>query len=113
MQNIKPTILSNEFYEIITNSTNDLSKEFMNELIRHKEELNWLLGSYYGQERGSVYDHSIDQSSIEIDKNGKGSFITNFDIYYALEGYTDKSKMKIEFQIDLKTKEIIFKGEDR
>ena len=112
MQVEKHIIISNGFHRNITNSVNDFSKEFMNELMHHKDEINGLLTGYYCQERGTVYEHFIDQSSIETDNNGKGSFIVNFDIYYALEGYTDKDKMKIEFQIDLKTGEMILKGDD-
>ena len=111
MQVEKRFTLTNDFHRIISNSFDNISNSFIDELAHHKDELTGLLTGYYCQERGSVYDYSIDPGTFEIDKNGKGSFMANFEIYYALDNFSDNDKMKIEFQIDLRTGEMILKGE--
>ncbi len=111
MQNEKTITISNDFRGILANEGNEISTGLINEMALHKDEIDSLLTSYYCQERGTVFTHTIDPNSFETDKNGKGSFTVAFEIYYAMENSSDHDQMKIEFQMNRQTNEILLKGE--
>jgi hypothetical protein len=75
MQHIAHLVLSSDFLKALKVSFNTITKELINEMTRHKHEINMLLTGYYCQERGAVHNHVIDPDTVDIDAEGKGSYV--------------------------------------